>query len=184
MTSKWMTAALLFSVAVNAAVVGTLVYFWRGGKPPMHLAVMREFPPQKGDLLKLREPHFDPQALREMDFLKRQYGVQLESLQSDIMASRRDIMEQLQKDFINRDSLDILIAHLADEQIHAERLTIDHLIAIRPHLPPDEWRNILRDMESPPRMIKTITIENDSTLDGIINRQKIKEIHIFNSDKK
>jgi hypothetical protein len=184
MTSKWMVAALLFSVAVNVAVVGTLAYYRHIDQQPMHLKLRHGVLPPNPDFFRFQDMQTDPVVAREMDSLQQQYGEQLKNLHRIIDQRRNAIVLQLQQEPVNRDTLDKLITHLSEDQVRAERLTVDHLLVIKPFLPKEKWQMIIRELEEPPRMIKTITIDNDSTPDGRLNRKEIKKVLIFNPDKK
>lgn len=184
MTSKWLVAALLFSVAVNVAVMGTLVYFRQTEKQPTHFSLRRESLPHNPDFLWFEGSQINPDLVREMDSLRQQYGEQLKNVHRTIDQKRSAIVLQLQQEPINRDSLNKLISRLTEDQVRAERLTVDHLLAIKPFLPKDEWQMIIRELESPPRMIKTITIEKDSALTHFRKNQEIKEIKIFKHRQK
>ena len=178
MTSKWTVAALLFSVAVNIAAVGTLIFFRQAERHPAHLRLLRTPLPPPPDFLWLSTGEIDPESLRERFEIRRSYRKQLREIQREIDLRRSAIVTQLQKEPVQRDSLNLLLERLSAEQIRAERLTVEHLLALKPILPEAEWRLIIRELETPPRHIRRLSFEQDSTLKVFLKEQKSKEIKI------
>lgn len=174
MNSKWILFALLFSVAVNIAVVGTLIYFWPRNEE-RHM-IVRQAPPQKPEIIWFGTPHVPPHVAQEIDSLRRDYHKNLVRIRAAMDADRKTLITQLIQDPVDRDSLDLIIDSLAQKQIKAERLTVDHLLDIKPLLPHEEWTFFMRDLE-PQKTIRTKIIKlngGDST--SILMQEEIEVI--------
>jgi nitrogen fixation-related uncharacterized protein len=184
MNSKWTIIALLFSVAVNIAVVGTLVYFWQHNDRQVNVKVLH--PENKEhDILWFHKPPAPPLA-NGIDSLRREYHKELVIIRKDIDAERQEIITQLMGDPVNRDTVEVIIKSLTEKQMDAERLTINHLLEIKPLLPQDEWKFFIQDLK-PRHRIQTKIIkmkDGDSTsilVDGV---EEIEEIQIFKHEFK
>ena len=183
MNSKYTLVALLFSVAVNIAVVGTLVYFWRqNDNENIEVQVLKGDAKNEKKIIWFGAPPLPPKVSKEIDSLRRDYHERLVRIRSDIDSNRQAIIAELLQESINRDSLDIIIENLSTKQIDAERLTIEHLLEIKPLLPHDEWKFFIRDL-GPRRQIRTKIIElNDGDSTSILVNEE--EIRILNQEEK
>jgi hypothetical protein len=177
MNSKWTLFALLFSVAVNIAVVGTLVFFWRHNANTRQEINIEQFDELENNaLVWFHSPDSHPHAGSQMDSLRKLYQQELFTIEGEIGASRNKIVQILLSDPIDSTQLDNEISRLAQEQTHVERLTINHLLDIKPLLPENEWRIFLNDLK-PHRTIRTKIIKiGDDTSQIIINDS---EMHIL-----
>lgn len=179
--NRWTLFALLFSVAVNIAVVGTLLYFWQtnGGRGD---EARQPEPSRQRDLLWLSAPQVPAKAARKIDSLRRDYHDQLFILRASIDSEREAIIAHLMGNQVNRDSLEAIISELTAKQIAAERLTIDHLLMIKPLLPPEEWRLFIRDLR-PHRQRRIIKIHEGDSTKILYDEQEIDEnIFQFETD--
>lgn len=181
MTSKWHTVALLFSVTVNIAVVGTMIYFWQHNKPN-RLEVLHYDRPPEEHLRLFPDSNMPPPIVQKIDSMRSNYQGQLEKIQNDIAQQRHAVVLMLQQEPVDRDSLDHLILKVAENQVQAERLTVDHLLSIKPLVSDDRWQFFIRDMEKPPRIIKRIQINHNNARMGRLKKE-IEEIHIFEQDE-
>jgi len=180
MRSKWILFVLLFSVTVNVAVVGTLIYFWRYKSP----AVSRVHVEHKRDvndrLLWFHSPDLAPRTIEKIDSARKVYHEELQQVRKDIDSQRKNMVTLLLAEPINRDSLQIEIIGLVEKQKKAEELTLDHLLDIKPLLPKDQWILLLKDLE-PRRMIRTkiIRVGGQDTANIVIENEDIDEIRLF-----
>jgi len=181
MTSKWHIVALLFSVTVNVAVVGTMIYFWQHNKPN-RLEILRYDRAPQEHLMWFHDSTMPPPVAHKIDSMRSNYQEQLEKIQNDIAQQRHAVVLMLQQEPADRDSLDEMILKVAENQVLAERLTIDHLLSIKPLVPAERWQFFIRDMEKTPRILKRIQINHDNARRGLI-KEEIQEIHIFEPDK-
>ena len=183
MQARWTLFALLFSVAVNIAVVGTLVFFWGRNERRMDVEVLHREPPPMHDILWFDTPHVPPHVAQEIDSLRREYHQQLVLVRTSIDSDRKAIVTQLMSDHVNRDSLDIFIKTLSDKQIQAERLTIDHLLMIKPLLPKKEWQFFINELQ-PRRTIQTkiIKLKDGDSTSILFNDEEIDEFKLFEQE--
>ena len=173
--------ALLFSVAVNIAVAGTMIFFWRHKQPaPMELNIERVRQLDDSDLVWFHRPDIPAPVSDVIDSLRQRYHIELQALENKVDAGRQEIVRILLKTPVDEALLDNSIARLADSQQKAEQLTINHLLAIKPLLPENEWRLFLNDLE-PQHKIRTkiIKLNNDSSQFFIDET----EMHIFNDNE-
>ena len=185
MNTKWTLFALLFSVAVNIAVIGTLLYFWKNEKQRMDVGMIHGNSHPERDIVWFNAPHVPPKVAREIDSLRRDYHEQVVVIRSSIESDRKAIITQLMCDPVNRDTLDIIIQKLADKQIKAERLTIDHLLMIKPLLPHEDWKYFIQDLR-PRHKIQTkiIKLKDGDSTSILIDEEEIDEFQIFEHQKK
>ncbi len=178
MNAKWLTAALLFSVAVNIAAVGTLIYL-RAVDRPQRVVELRRFGRGEWD----EPPPFLGRSLpapsaRQVDSLRQQYHRRLAEIRDRIEAERRAILLRLEEEPFDSRSVEEPLHRMNLEQLRAERLTVDHLAALKPLLPEEDWRRLLRRLEAPPRRI----ILHDSTvlfLDSGPRRRRLEQLKII-----
>ncbi|MBN1479624.1 periplasmic heavy metal sensor [candidate division KSB1 bacterium] len=182
MNSKWIVLALLFSVAVNIAVVGTLVYFWPRNEE--RRIVFRNRPPKQHEIVWFRTPHVPPKVAQDIDSLRRDYHEQLVTVRMAIDADREAIIAHLMQNKVDRDSLEKILQSLTHKQITAERLTIDHLLEIKPLLPQEEWTFFIRDLK-PRQTIRTKILKlNSGDSTSILMQEEIEDIQIFDQKTK
>jgi hypothetical protein len=142
---KWALLALLFSAAVNIAVVGTLIYFWKESRTSNRLLLMDN----DSGLDKLAIFGHDSTSLKnwpEIEKMRQEFHQDMDQLSTDIEKQRQSIIRILLTESPDPDSIDILLSGLVDKQIKAERLTVNHLLDVRPLLPPDHWENLVRSL--------------------------------------
>ena len=184
MNSRWTLLALLFSVAVNIAVVSTLFFFWQqNGERRMDIQVLHNDPHVEHDVVWFEAPHVPPKIADEIDSLRRHYHERLVVIRSAIHTDRQTIINQLLKEPVNRDSINVIVETLTNKQIDAERLTINHLLDIKPLLSREDWTFFIQDLE-PRHTIHTKIIQitkGDSTI--LIDKNEIREIQIFQHNK-
>jgi hypothetical protein len=181
MTSKWHIIALLFSVTVNVAVVGTMIYFWQHSKPN-RLEIMRYDRAPQEPMMWFHDSTMPPPVAHKIDSMRSNYREQLAKIQTEIAQQRHCVVLMLQQEPVDRDSLDKMIKDVAENQVRAERLTIDHLLSIKPLVPAERWQFFIRDIEKSPRIVKRIQINRDDARRCLI-KEEIEEIHIFEPDK-
>ncbi|MBN2356799.1 periplasmic heavy metal sensor [candidate division KSB1 bacterium] len=148
MKNKWMTLLLVFSLAVNLAAVGTLVFFWRHNDlPPAPV-------PPDAPMTRLDRPSREwrnldipPEKRREIFLLRRRYQERVMDLRMTVEESRRQVLQQLLRPTIDQDSLDAAIQRLSEKQIEMEKMTIHHLMEMRSYLTNEQWQILLRSME-------------------------------------
>ncbi len=180
MNSKWTIMALLFSVTINIAVVGTLVYFWKhNDERRVDVEFFHTNDKDDPKIVWFGRPPAPPPTGSEIDSLRRHYHEQLVDLRQRIDADRQDIIAQLMIEPVNRDTVEFLLKGLTDKQMDAERLTIDHLLQIKPLLPHDEWTFFIQDLR-PRHTIRTkvIKLKDGDSTSILIDEKEFKELEI------
>jgi Spy/CpxP family protein refolding chaperone len=143
--TNWKNLLLLFSITVNLAAVASLFYFWGRFDHMRRLPAVLQRPdrgaPSAGPLwrrLELQEPQ--RQALQKF---RAPYNEQIRQQRQRIEESRRRLMEILQTQPGAQDSIKYLLARVAEDQAVMEKMTVEHLLALRPLLDERQWRIML-----------------------------------------
>ncbi len=154
--NKWLISVFVFSVAVNIAVMGTLVFFWHESPkkradqllapppPPLAGPEGREFL-----WMEKRRPDEPEKVFEE----RIKYHHQMEKVRRQINGLRKEIIVLLLVDPPPSDSLQDVVEKLAKKQVEAEQLTINHLLEIRPLLPREKWVKVVRDLRRQKRVM-------------------------------
>ncbi len=147
--NKWVIALLVFSLTINIAAVGTLIYFWqKPGPPPMDAPWMLhsrnnrwpDGPPPDGS--------GRPFGMRpELQGLRSAYHEKMQPLARELDATRRDLMRLMGQQPAARDSIDLALQRITRLQGDLERVTVEHFLAMRAVLNEEQWTNLLKVME-------------------------------------
>jgi hypothetical protein len=149
--NKWISFVLGFSVAVNLTVLGTVIFLWKN--PPARDLKQAERPVllhrpdemQDDRLIFINKMPGEPEKV----YHKRvDYQRNLERVQEDIDGEREKIVVLLLQEPPNEKTIHVVVEDLADKQIEAEVLTIDHLLDIKPMLPPKKWTDIVHRLHA------------------------------------
>ncbi|MDZ7371805.1 MAG: periplasmic heavy metal sensor [candidate division KSB1 bacterium] len=181
MSSKWIIAALLFSTAVNIAGIGTLIYLRLGERHPPEdywSRLKRERPPAVME----RRSRQRFQDWKEIDSLRLQYRRQMGEIMEDIERQRRNVALLLDQEPIDRKAVDKELRRLFESRLRAESLTVDQLIALKPKLSENEWRSIIRRLETPPRRL--LPIEEDISPERFYRQSKEEKVIILKRTEK
>lgn len=154
MKNRWMTILLIFSLTVNVAAVVTLAYFWHHNRvaplPPPGLDAQ----PLQRHLPAWQDVDLPPKTRRELAHLRRQFRSQVFDLRKELDQSRLQLMQQLMRPNIDKDSLNASLQKLTAMQMEMEKMTINHLLEIRSHLTNDQWQQLLQSMERERRFLQ------------------------------
>ena len=142
--NKWIIFLLVFSLAINIAVVGTLVYFWNHAPHRFYPPMMR---PDKPPRFMKNLPIPDDKRA-EWEKLQQQYALQRMEIGKMIMSYRRQLIDLLIEDAGNTDNIQALIVQIANKQAEMEKITINHLLEMRPMLPPKAWEGLVRRLDA------------------------------------
>jgi len=147
---KWVLIILLFSVAVNLAVVGTLIYFWKKSDHKNSDLIWISDDVKTGDFNKFvivkKDSLITTKNIDQINTKRLEWGNKMSLLNQSIDKDRRDIIRLLLVDPPQRDSINVVIHKLGSKQIKAESLTVDHLIGIRELLPSQEWEDLVNSV--------------------------------------
>ena len=160
--NKWMSFVLGFSVAVNLTVLGTVIFLWKN--PPHQgqqdvdrpMLMHRSNEVQDDRLLFINKLPGEPEKVyhKRVDYQRK-----LEKVVEDIEGEREKIIVLLLQEPPNQETIHVVVEDLADKQIEAEVLTIDHLLDIKPLLPPKKWTSLVRCLQAGDE--KLINIEHE-----------------------
>jgi hypothetical protein len=147
--NKWIGFVLGFSLAVNVTVLGTVVFLWKN--PLLTSPQNTDFctPLMTTDGMGDNNVILMQKKTGELEtvFHKRvEYQQDLDSVQHEIIGCREKIIVLLLQEPPDKKTIHIKVAELADNQIEAEVLTIDHLLDIRPLLPQNQWRSLVTNL--------------------------------------
>jgi len=150
--NKWVLILLVFSLAVNLAAVGTLVYFsHRPGPPQPEPGMMMEPRGMRGGGQRepgLRGAELTPEQRRAIGELRRKYQASIDPLAMEVERARGDVMRLIAANPPATDSIRIVLAKINKLQGEMELATVEHLIAMRPYLKKESWQMLTRRLGS------------------------------------
>ena len=143
MNNRWILTALVFSMAINVAVLGTLVYYWtHQDKREYTRPDFREPHPSKFDF-GLNEEKRD-----RMRSAMKEYRLQILPISDSLRVRRQALIQIMLSGRTDQQVLDNILAELAAFQIELDRTTINHLMKMRTILDPDEWQHLVQAIEN------------------------------------
>ncbi len=147
---NWVLIILLFSVTVNLAVVGTLIYFWKKSDHKNKDLIWISEDSKSGDgnkfIIVKKDSFVTTKNMDQINAKRFEWGNKMSFLNQSIDKDRKDIVRLLLINPTQKDSINVVIHRLGDKQIKAESLTVDHLISIRKLLPPQEWEALVNSV--------------------------------------
>ncbi|HOH08285.1 MAG TPA: periplasmic heavy metal sensor [bacterium] len=152
--NKWLVALLVFSLAVNLAVVGTLIYFTQrpemahrgAGGPVAPPGAPQGMPPRPGDEGVWPGGRTEPNP--KMEKLRLAYHEQLQPLHGSMLQLQQDLIRLIEKKPAPADSIELILQRMTGLRGEMEKLTVQHLLAIRPYLEEEEWRHLTRMLQN------------------------------------
>ena len=160
--NKWIGFVLGFSLAVNVTVLGTVIFLWKN--PILAFQEGPDFTAPRvvtegfGDNRVVL--HQRKQGEPEKLFHKRmEYQRHVDSVQHEISGNREKIVVLLLQEPPDKETIHVVVEDLAEKQVEAEVLTIDHLLDIRPILPKHQWQNLVKRLGKGTRPPRTINHE-------------------------
>lgn len=149
--NKWMSFVLGFSVAVNITVLGTVIFLWKNSPHRQPLKTDQVFSLHPQNEVQAEQFLFIkklPDEPKKVYHKRVDYHRKLERVIEEIDVEREKIVVLLLQEPPNKETIHVVVKDLADKQIEAEVLTIDHLLDIKPHLPPKKWSNMVRRLHA------------------------------------
>ena len=146
MRTKWLIIALMFSVVVNVAALGTIGFHWwkvRGVRPPLP-----PFPPPKEMLRPLRRPlDLTSDQMQELGTQRRRISEEIRGIRKDLLDSRARLMELLRS--LDPDSMAVeeILQEIASSQVALERKVIHSILRMKRTLTPEQREKLLQMME-------------------------------------
>ena len=123
MRSRWMFLALVFSLTVNLVAVGTLGFFWlsKPKRPPRPARWTTEAPPP-----------FHPEADEAVAKMTQEYFARAQREKMALRATRLKLVELLREEKPDTNKIMAAIEELARHQAELERITVRHLLQLKP----------------------------------------------------
>ena len=143
MRQKWLLYGLLFSVAINVAAVGTLVYYWVGphGRPPAG-----PHRPHRGGFEQALG--LSPEQKVKLDSLRAKYFRSLRPLRRQLHEERRALTDLMEEATVDSAALKKHVERIADLQAKMELLTVQHVREMSSVMTPEqreEFHRLLRE---------------------------------------
>jgi len=134
-----MLLALIFSLTVNLVAVVTLGYFW--------LSRPKERPARKPRWTSEARPPFHPEGDEVVTKLMREYFERAQKEKVALRAARLKLVELLREEKPDTNKIMAAVDELARHQAELERITVRHLLELRPHIPRDRLDFLMRMFE-------------------------------------
>lgn len=145
MRTKWLTIALVFSVIVNVAGIGTIGYHWWRVRSVDHPLGP---PPPEMMLRPLRRPlSLSPDQMRELEAQRRRISEEIRGIRRDLSESRVRLMQLLRSPDPDSTAVEEVLQEIASSQVALERKVIHNILRMRKVLTPEQREELLRMME-------------------------------------
>ncbi len=138
MRNRWILLALIFSLTVNLVAVGTLGFFWLS-KPKK--------PPRQPRWTSEARPRFHPEADEEVAKMTREYFERAHKEKMALRTTRLQLVELLREESPDTNKIMAAIDELARHQTELERITVRHILRLKPHLGRERLDFLIRMFE-------------------------------------
>lgn len=145
MRTRWLTVALVFSVMVNVAAIGTIGYHWWKVRSVDH-----PLPPPHRPMLKpLRHPPLSltPDQMQGLEAQRRRITEEIREIRSNLFKSRARLMELLRSPDPDSMAVEEILQEIASSQIALERTVIHNILRMRQVLTPEQREKLLQMIE-------------------------------------
>ena len=147
MRKRWLILALVFSVMVNVAAIGTIGYHWWRARSA---ASFLSHP--GGPMLKpmRRALSLNPAQMRELGEQRRQIAEEIEKNQQDLVEARARLMELLRSPAPDSMAVEEILEEMTSAQMTMQRTVLRNLLRMKRELTPEQQERLLRMMERRP----------------------------------
>lgn len=156
--NRWLLILLVFSLTVNLAAVGTLIYFSHRPAPAGPEPGMAPGPrgPRGGEEREpwMRSASLTAEQRQRIRDLRLEYRRSIGPLAARIEAARGELMRHIAATPPASDSLRIILDRINRLQGELELATVNHLIAMRPFMDAESWQLLTQRLDArfaPPR---------------------------------
>ena len=151
MRNKWLILALLFSVMVNAAAIGTIGFHWWKVR-----RIERPFPPPGGPMrdpargLMHRALSLNPAQMRKLDAHREQMAEEIERNRKGLAKTRIRMMQLLRSPEPDSTEVEAMFQEMAAFQMAIQRTVFRNLLRMKRELTPEQQEKLLRMMARRP----------------------------------
>ncbi|MFH1007874.1 MAG: periplasmic heavy metal sensor [Candidatus Latescibacterota bacterium] len=147
MRKKWLILALVFSVMVNVAAIGTIGFHWWRAS---HAASFLPPPggPMRGPMR--RELSLDPDQMRELETHRKQMAQEIDHLQEELSEARNSMMALLRSADPDSTAVEEVLEEIMASQMAMERKVLHNLLRMKRELTPEQQEKLLRMMARRP----------------------------------
>ena len=144
MRKRWLILALVFSVMVNVATIGTIGFHWWKVRSVDHLPP----PPPELMLRPLRRPlDLTPDQMQELGAQRRRISEEIRGIRKDLFESRARLMELLRSPDPDSMAVEEILQEIASAQVALERKVIHNILRMKRTLTPEQREKLLQMME-------------------------------------
>ncbi len=140
MRKKWLILALVFSVVVNVAAIGTIGLHWWKVRKVQHLH--RPILGPMRNMLSL-----SPAQMQELDAQSGQISEEIRKIRQDIFKTRTRLMQLLRAPDPDSTAIDEVLQKMASSQVALERKVIQNILQMRQVLTPEQREKLFRMVE-------------------------------------
>lgn len=143
--NRWLVLLLIFSIALNLAVVGTFVFFksrMDKRRPDDGRARFEQQMRRMRGMMDI-DSTVNDENRAQIRQLRMNYIAQANTLRSEISWYQDQLTALLLAEPVNKDSVDVMVKRIAERHMQIESLTVRHLIAIKPLIPPEKWQRFI-----------------------------------------
>ncbi|MCK5734085.1 MAG: periplasmic heavy metal sensor [Candidatus Latescibacteria bacterium] len=151
MRNKWLILALVFSVMVNVAALGTIGFHaWQVRR------IERPLPPPGGPIgdpirgLMHRALSLNPDQMRELDAHRKQMAEEIGSIQKGLGEARTRMMQLLRSSDPDSTEVDAVLQEMMASQMTMQRAVLCNLLRMKRGLTPEQQEKLLRMMARKP----------------------------------
>lgn len=149
--NRWLLILLVFSLTINLAAVGTLIYFSHRPAPAEPGRGMAPGP--RGPRGEEREPWMRSASLtaeqrQRIRDLRQEYRRSISPLATRIETARGELMRHIGATPPASDSVRIILDRINRLQGELELATVNHLIAMRPFMDAESWQLLTKRLDA------------------------------------
>ena len=145
MRTRWLTLALVFSVMVNLAAIGTIGYHWwnvRSAARPLSPSYRPMMPGPMHRMLSL-----SPAQMKKLEEQHRRATEEIMKMRQDLAESRARLMQLLRSPDPDSMAVEKILQEMASSQVALERKVIQNILQMKEALPPEQQEKLLQMIE-------------------------------------
>lgn len=171
--TKLLLATIVILSTIIIAILGTIGFHYFRNSNRVHEKPMVN---QQPGMFMAKQLKLSPDQIKEFDSLRDKFHENLNTLESDIKSTSKNIMEEIISENTNRDKLDSLAKRFGDLQTQQKTITISHLLEVKGKLDQEQRTNFskfLKRMEK--RDIERFENQKNRTKDRPREKKELKK---------